>query len=157
MKQKVLQTLLAMAVAMLSLQASAQVKEFEKYADTKGVSYVYISKYMLSLAGKAADISMPGVNTKSIRNKLSGIQIITSEDKNASIQLKNDTQKIIKQGKYELLMQVDEDGEKVRIYHREGKKQSVVVMQVEESGEVTVMVFSGTFTLDDVMKMTKQS
>ena len=155
MKQKVLQTLLAMAVAMMSLQASAQVKEFEKYADTKGVTYVYISKYMLSLAGKAADFSVPGVNTKSLKNKLNGIQIITSEDKNASVRLKNDTQNIVKQGKYEVLMQVDEDGEKVRIYHCEGKKQSVVVMLMEDGREVNVMVFSGTFTLDDVMEMTK--
>ncbi len=155
MKQKVLQTLLAMAVAMISLQASAQVKEFEKYADTKDGTYTYISKDMLSLAGKAADFSVPGVNTKSLKNKLSGIQIITSEDKTASVRLKNDTQNIIKQGKYELLMQVDEDGDKVRIYHCEGKKQSVVVMLMEDGREVNVMVFSGTFTLDDVMEMTK--
>ena len=133
MKQKVLQTLLAMAVAMISLQASAQVKVFEKYADTKSVTYVYISKFMLSMAGKMAAPSLPGVNTKSIMGKLSGIQIISSEDKAASARLKTDTQNIIKQGKYELLMQVDEDGEKVRIYHREGKQQSVVVMLTEES------------------------
>lgn len=30
-------------------------------------------------------------------------------------------------------------------------------MQMEDGGEVTVMVFSGSFTLDDVMEMTKQS
>lgn len=154
MKKRTIQTLIALALLLTSLQANAQVKEFEKYSDTKNVTYVYISKFMLGMAGKLATPSVAGVNTKSIMNKLSGIQIITSEDKAAASRLKSDTQDIVRQGKYELLMQVDEEGEKVRIYHCEGKKQSAVVMQVEEKDELTVIVFSGKFTLDDVMKMT---
>ncbi|MBQ3926597.1 MAG: DUF4252 domain-containing protein, partial [Bacteroidaceae bacterium] len=55
----------------------------------------------------------------------------------------------------ELLMQVDDDDEKVRIYHREGKQQSAVIMLSDDAGEVSVIVFSGTFTLEDVMKMTE--
>lgn len=154
MKKRTIQTLIALALLLTSLQANAQVKEFEKYSDTKNVTYVYISKFMLGMAGKLATPSVAGVNTKSIMNKLNGIQIITSEDKAAAARLKSDTQDIVKRGKYELLMQVDEEGEKVRIYHCEGKKQSAVVMQVEEKDELTVIVFSGKFTLDDVMKMT---
>lgn len=140
-------------MAFASLTANAQVKEFEKYSDTKNVTYVYISKFMLRLAGKASTPSVPGVDMKSIMNKLTGIQIITSEEENAAARLKADTQGIIKQGKYDLLMQVDEDDEKVRIYHRSGKQQSVVVMLTEETAETTVIVFSGTFSLEDVMKM----
>ena len=154
MKKRTIQTLIALVLAMTSLHANAQVKEFEKYSDTKNVTYVYISKFMLGMAGKLATPSVAGVNTKSIMNKLSGIQIITSEDKTAAARLKSDTQDIVKRGKYERLMQVDEEGEKVRIYHCEDKKQSAVVMQVEEKDELTVIVFSGKFTLDDVMKMT---
>lgn len=163
-------------MAFASLTANAQVKEFEKYSDTKNVTYVYISKFMLRLAGKASTPSVPGVDMKSIMNKLTGIQIITSEEENAAARLKADTQGIIKQGKYDLLMQVDEDDEKVRIYHRNGNRrqteghqvglngrgakekgeanqQSVVVMLTEETAETTVIVFSGTFSLEDVMKM----
>ena len=47
MKQKMTRTLLCIMVAMASLTVNAQVKAFEKYADMKNVSYVYISKYML--------------------------------------------------------------------------------------------------------------
>lgn len=138
-----------------STTANAQMKEFEKYADTKNVTYVFISKFMLRMAGKGSTPSVPGVNTKSLMNKLDGIQIITSEDKNAIARLKTDAQSIVKQGKYELLMQVDEDEDKVRIYHKEGKKQSAVVMMADEDGEFAVIVFSGTFTLEDVQKITK--
>lgn len=155
MKQIVFQTIVVLVLAMLSLQANAQVKAFEKYADTKNVTYVFISKYMLRMAGKASTLSVPGVDTKSLMNKLNGIQIITSEDETASARLKAETQALVKQGKYELLMQVDEDEQKVRIYHREGNRQSAVVMMADEEGEFTVIVFSGTFTLEDVMKMTQ--
>ena len=62
---------------------------------------------------------------------------------------------IIARDKYTLLMQVKEDGDKVDIYYHVDKRNSAVVMLVEEDDEVNVIVFSGTFTLDDVMKMTK--
>lgn len=155
MKTIAIRIILCVAMMMLSLQANAQVKEFEKYADTKNVTYVFISKYMLRMVGKASYPSVPGVNTQSIMNKLNGIQIISSEEEAATARLKTETQSIIKQGKYELLMQVDENDEKVRIYHREGKQQSAVVMMADEDGEFSVIVFSGTFTLEDVMTLTK--
>ena len=104
MKQMVFKTIFVLAMAMMSLQANAQVKEFEKYADTKNVTYVFISKFMLRMAGKANTPSVPGVDTKSLMNKLTGIQIITSENEAASARLKSDVQSIVKQGKYELLI-----------------------------------------------------
>lgn len=147
--------ILCVAMLMASVTANAQVKAFEKYADMKNVTYVYISKFMLRMVDASSAPSVPGVNTQSLMKKLNGIQIINSDNKNAIARLKADAQSIVKQGKYELLMQVDEDGDKVRIYHREGKQQSVVVMMADEEDEFSVIVFSGTFTLADVQRMTK--
>ena len=155
MKQIIIRTLLCAVVAMASLTVNAQVKAFEKYADMKNVSYVYISKYMLGMASKASMPSVPGVDTKSLASKLTGIQIISSEEKTARAKLRNDVKDILAHDKYEVLMQIREDGDKVDIYHCIGKQQSVVVMLMDEDDSATVMIFSGNFTLDDVMKMTK--
>ena len=155
MKQSIIRTLLCIMVAMASLTVNAQVKAFEKYADMKNVSYVYISKYMLGMASKASMPSVPGVDTKSLASKLTGIQIISSEEKTARAKLKNDVKDILARDKYEVLMQIREDGSKADIYHYEGKQQSVVVMLMDEDDSATVMIFSGNFTIDDVMKMTK--
>ena len=144
-----------MMLAIVSITTHAQVKEFERYSDTKNVTYVYISKFMLQAVGKKAAPSVQGVNLNNIMNKLTGIQIITAEEKSAATRLKTDTQNIVKNGKYELLMQVDENEEKTRIYHREGKQQSVIVMLTENTAETTVIVFSGSFTLNDVTTLTK--
>ena len=155
MKQKMIRTLLCIMVAMSSLTVNAQVKAFEKYADMKNVSYVYISKYMLGMASKASMPSVPGVDTKSLASKLTGLQIISSEEKTARVKLKNDVKDILARNKYEVLMQIREDGDKVDIYHCVGKQQSVVVMLMDEEDSATVMIFSGNFTLDDIMKMTE--
>ena len=150
-----IRTLLCIMVAMSSLTVNAQVKAFEKYADMKNVSYVYISKYMLGMASKASMPSVPGVDTKSLASKLTGLQIISSEEKTARVKLKNDMKDILARNKYEVLMQIREDGDKVDIYHCVGKQQSVVVMLMDGDDSATVMIFSGHFTMDDVMKMTK--
>ena len=155
MKQEMTRTLLCIMVAISSLTVNAQVKAFEKYADMKNVSYVYISKYMLGMASKTSMPSVPGVDTKSLASKLTGIQIISSEEKTARVKLKNDVKDILAHDKYEVLMQIREDGDKVDIYHCVGKQQSVVVMLMDEDDSATVMIFSGNFTLDDLMKMTK--
>ena len=155
MKQRIIRTLLCIIVAMASLTVNAQVKTFEKYADMKNVSYVYISKYMLGMASKSAAPSVPGVDMKSLASKLTGIQIISSEEKATRTKLKNEVKGILARDKYEVLMQIREDDSKVDIYHCIGKQQSVVVMLTDEDDSSTVMVFSGHFTMDDVMKMTK--
>ena len=155
MKQKMIRTLLCIMVAMASLTVNAQVKAFEKYADMKNVSYVYISKYMLGMASKTSMPSVPGVDTKSLASKLTGIQIISCESRGAQAKMKNDVKNIIAKDKYELMMQVNEDDSKVNIYHHIGKQQSAVIMQVDDDDELTILVFSGKFTLEDVMKMTE--
>ena len=153
MKQIIIKTLLGIVVALCSLNANAQVKAFEKFADTKNVTYVYISKYMLGMAGKNATPSVPGVDIKTLAGKLTGIHIVSTENKAAQAKLKNDAKSIMAKDKYELLMQMKEDDSKVNIYHHIAKQQSAVVMQVEDDEELTLMIFSGKFTLEDVMKM----
>jgi hypothetical protein len=155
MKQIIIKAFLCVVAALSSLTANGQVRAFEKYADMKNVSYVYISKYMLGMAGKTATPQVPGIDIKTLAGKLTGIQIISSEHKGAQAKLKNDIKTILSKDKYELLMQMNEDDDKVNIFHHVDKQQSAVIMQIEDGEEMTILVFSGKFTLDDVMKMTQ--
>lgn len=155
MKETIQKILLCALLTFVSITTGAQVKEFERYANAKNVTYVYISSYMLNLAGKVAAPSLPGVDTKALMGKLNGIQIISSDDKTASARLKSNTQAFVGNSQYDLLMQVNEDKENVQIYHHKDKKQSAVVMLSEKNGTTSVIVFTGSFTLDDVMKLTK--
>ena len=150
-------TLICTLIMLLSsLTANAQVEEFEKYSDMKNVTYVYISKAMLTLAKGLTTPSVPGMDMKNAFGKLNAIQIITTENKAARTKLKAEVADVVKREKYEMLMQVDEDDSKVRIYFKDGKKQSVILMSTDESNETSVIAFSGTFKIEDVQKMTEK-
>ena len=95
MKQTIIKAFLCLVVALSGLTANAQVKAFEKYADMKDVSYVYISKFMLGMVGKQATPQVPGVNVKNLANKLTGIQIIHADSKSAQTKLKNDVKALM--------------------------------------------------------------
>lgn len=145
--------LFAIVLMLTTITASAQVKAFEKYSDTEGVTYVYISKALLRMAGAFNMPSAPGTNMKNIIPKVDAIQIITSMEDDMASRLKREAENIVKSQNYELLMQVDDDGDKVRIYHHEGKKQSAIIMITTSDDETVVIAFSGTFTLKDVESM----
>ena len=150
-------TLICTLIMLLSsLTANAQVEEFEKYSDMKNVTYVYISKAMLTLAKGLTTPSVPGMDMKNAFGKLNAIQIITTENKAARTKLKAEVADVVKRDKYEMLMQVDEDDSKVRIYFKDGKKQSVILMSTDESNETAVIAFSGTFKMEDIQKMTEK-
>ena len=147
---------LILALLTTSFSLHAQVEEFEKYADMKNVTYVYISKAMLSLAKNLTTPSVPGMDMKGAFTKLNAVQIITSDNKAARAKLKAEVAEVVKRDKYEMLMQVDEDDSKVRIYFKDGKKQAVILMSTDENNETSVIVFSGTFKMEDIQKMTEK-
>jgi len=158
MKKIMIKTILCTVMALTCLNAHAQVKAFEKYSDMNGITYVYISKAMLSaISGRLNKMpSMPNVDAQVLVNKLSAIQLIHAEKNDMRTKLRSEVQGIVKKDKYELLMQVKEDGNKADIYQNIGPQQSVVAMLVEEKDGVTAVVFSGKFTTEDVMKMVKK-
>ena len=158
MKKIMIKTILCAVMALTTLNAHAQVKAFERYSDMNGITYVYISKAMLSaISGRLNKMpSMPNVDAQVLVNKLSAIQLIHAEKNDMHAKLRSDVQGIVKKDKYELLMQVKEDGNKADIYQNIGPQQSAVVMLVEEKDGVTAVVFSGKFTTEDVMKMVKK-
>ena len=156
--RKIISRILTLALIMLlsSPTANAQVEEFEKYSDMKNVTYVYISKAMLTLAKGLTTPSVPGMDMKNAFGKLNAIQIITTENKAARTKLKAEVADVVKREKYEMLMQVDEDNSKVKIYFKDGKKQSVILMSTDENNETSVIIFSGTFKIEDIQKMTEK-
>ena len=147
---------LILALLTTSFSLHAQVEEFEKYSDMKNVTYVYISKTMLTLAKGLTTPSVPGMDMKNAFGKLNAIQIITTENKAARTKLKAEVADVVKREKYDILMQVDEDNSKVKIYFKDGKKQSVILMSTDENNETSVIIFSGTFKMEDIQKMTEK-
>lgn len=137
--------------------ASAQVKELEQFAEMKDVTYVYISKTMLRMASGLASPEVPGVDIKGLMNKLSAIQIVSTEKKAVRTKVNATVEKMLKNNKYELMMSINDDDDKVRIYIKEEKNGSVLLMTADEESESVVMAFSGKFNERDVEKLMNES
>lgn len=149
MKRFKIHFLSMLMLTLTCLTAQAQTNPFDRFAEYKDVTYVYISKAMLKLIGTNVIPSINGIDVKEIGNKLNSIQIITSE-KNTKESLKSEAINIIKKDAYENILQISEDNSKVDIYFKEGKKNSIIVMLNDEKSETVLIVFSGTFTTSTI-------
>ena len=65
----------------------------------------------------------------------------------------NEAMSIIKKEAYEKLLQISEPDNKVDIYFKDGKKNSIIVMVNGEKNQTVLIVFSGTFTTSSIAKI----
>ena len=152
MKTIIANILLAIMLMMTSINAQAQKNPFDKFSDYEDVTYIFISEAMLKLVGTTAIPSIDGIDINEIGSKLKSIQIITSE-KHTKNSLKSEAMSIIKKESYEKLIQVSEKDNKVDIYFKDGKKNSIIVMINGEKDDTVLIVFSGEFRMANIDKM----
>lgn len=136
-------------IALVCVFASQAENIFDRYADTEGVTTVYISKTML---GMMPDMKTSGVNIGPIASKLDNIRILTCEKKELLPTLKKETQSLGKG--YENLMQVNDNGDNVNIYMKSLKagKYEYIVRVAEKAG-LTIIFISGAVTPADIQSM----
>ena len=132
-----------------TLFAHAQHSLFDKYADEKGISSVYISKAMLSMM---ADSEVGGFNLKGIADKLESIQVLSSEKPTLMERLgKEAADNFTPKNGYESLVRVRDEGERTDIFlkkHRDGLNEFVVL--TGEKMELTLVIITGRLTQQDV-------
>ena len=155
MKALITKSVIALAMLTFCTKVSAQMEFIEKYESDKKATYVYVGKTMLQMVG-AKQFSMPGRDMSAIADKINGIQIITSEDASTAARIKADVAEAVKKYGYEVLMKANEEDTKMTIYFLQNKKESYVLMSVAEGEEAHLIAFTGTFTMDDIAKMTQQ-
>lgn len=152
MKTIIVNILVAIMLMMTSINAQAQKNPFDKFSDYEDVTYIFISEAMLKLVGTTTIPSIDGIDINEIGSKLKSIQIITSE-KCTKNSLKSEAMSIIKKESYEKLIQVSEKDNKVDIYFKDGKKNSIIVMVNDEKDDTVLIVFSGEFGIANIAKM----
>lgn len=140
--------LLAAAFMLLAVSSFAQDGRsiYNKYSDSKGVSAVYISPAMFRLIGHIPDLDLGGgdVNLTSVIQSLDGMYLIDSENADINGKIKSDAEKFVRSGKYEMLMEVKEDGEVVHMYTSGDEKVvTSFVMIAAEPGECTFICLDG--------------
>ncbi|MBQ8674094.1 MAG: DUF4252 domain-containing protein [Bacteroides sp.] len=146
--------LITVACLLCNLWSNAQAIDFEKYADMDDVTSVYISPAMMGLVGNI-DLDVEDVEIGKMAGKLEELKILNSETPKGIRLLKEEARKINAKNGYEELMRVNDEGDKTTIYMKQGKegKNEFVLVNEEEDGELSIIIFLGNLTLKDVKKM----
>ena len=91
---------------------------YNKYSDHEEVSAVYISSSMFKLIGRVPDMNVgdESMNLGPLIKSLNCMYLIDCDDPDVSREIKSDVNKFINKYKFDMLMEVKDRGETVRIY-----------------------------------------
>lgn len=146
------------AILLLSFTALAQDGRsiYNKYSDYEDVSAVYISPSMFKLIGKIPELPVgdSGIDISPIINSLSGFYLLDSKNPSINRSLQTDAEKFVRNGTYELLMEVKENGEKVKIFTCGNDKViNSLVMTSFEGKECVFIAISGEILRTELEKI----
>lgn len=150
------------ATLLLTIAAFAQDGRsmYNRYSDEEGVSAVYISPAMFRLMGKLPDMNVSGsdVNVGSIVSALKGMYVLSSRNAKVNSALRSDAERFISKGSYELLMEMKDNGETVRMYTL-GNEKTVTGFSLLaiEADEVTFINLDGQMPREALEKIIADS
>jgi hypothetical protein len=154
--------ILAAALLLISATlASAQEGKnlYNKYSSEKGVSAVYISPAMLKLIGQLPDLKIQTQGDKSLDigsliSSFQGFYMLEITEPSAMTTLRKDVASMIGTGRYELLMEMKEEGETLNIYTAGDEKviDSFVFMATDTDGMQFICI-DGAMYRSDVEKL----
>ena len=142
-------TIVIAAMMLFSLCGFAQTAKsiYNRYSEAEKVSTVYISPAMFKLMGSipAFELVDEDVNITPIINSLEGMYIISSENPEVSREMRMDIEKMVSKGEYELRMEAEDDGDRVRMFTRTAADivKSFVMLAVSDE-ECTFIMFDGS-------------
>lgn len=94
---------------------------YNKYSDSEGVSAVYISPAMFKLIGQIPELNVDMDNGEKMDlapliRSFSGFYMLDISEKTLASELYKEVTTLISKGKYEMLMEVKDSGDKLRMY-----------------------------------------
>ena len=150
----------AFVAAMFLLTAGTWAQDgkgiYNKYSDNDEVSAVYISSSMFKLMGKVPNMELgegSSMDLGSIIKNLNSMYLLDCEDPDLCNEIKADVNKFIKKYDFELLMEMKDKGEVVRIYTT-GNEKTVTqfIMTASEYEAFTFICLDGTMSRADLEK-----
>ena len=136
---------------------------YNKYSDSMGVSAVYISPTMFKIIGQLPELDFEAsdgekVNIAPLVRSFDGFYLLSVSDKAQAAELKQEVQSMIKSGRFEMLMEVKDSGNTMRIYTAGNDKNiSSLVMLAQEGDSVQFICLEGSMNRNDFESMMTKS
>ncbi len=140
------------------LPAQAQNTIFDQFSNEKNVTYVNISKTLLSMMPEG-ELDLEAMDLKSVINELDRIQILTcEEDANLASRIRKACASF-KKAPYEEMMQVKDKGETVTFYilpqAQKKIKELIMIVDDKELEEFTIIQLTGNISISNLQSLTK--
>lgn len=119
MKRIIILAILLLSAAIASAQEGRNV--YNKYSGGKGVSAVYISPSMFKIIGKLPDLEVEtaegeSMNLAPLISSFKGFYMLDISNPATISAIDKDVASMISKGRYELMMEVKDEGEALHIY-----------------------------------------
>ncbi len=147
-------TLAILLFASLTSFAQTGKDIYNKWSDNEGVSAVYISPAMFKMIGQLPDIQIEGadgnyMDISPLINSLKGFYILDAENSETP-GLQGDVNQLIKKGSYDLMMEVKDDGETIRIYTKGDKVIESLVFFCQSDEDSQFICIDGSILRSDL-------
>ncbi|MDR1004689.1 MAG: DUF4252 domain-containing protein [Prevotellaceae bacterium] len=162
MKAKHIMTALLLGIACVQAsyaQNSATQSLFDKYADTDGVTTVYISKTMFDMMPVIVG-NITGQFT-SLKGKLTSLNVLNCDNASLIPQLRKEVSQLVRKGHQEL-MRVRDGKERTTFYAAmKGNRIDDLLMIIDSAEsndpDFSIIWVQGSFTLQDVQQLTEDA
>ena len=119
MKRIIILAVLLLSATIASAQEGKNI--YNRYSGGKGVSAVYISPSMFKIIGKLPDLEMEtadgtSMNLAPLINSFQGFYMLDISNPATVSAINQEVASMISKGRYELMMEVKEEGETLQIY-----------------------------------------
>lgn len=161
MKRIIILAVLLLSATIASAQEGKNI--YNKYSGSKGVSAVYISPAMFKIIGKLPDLEMKTAdgNTMNLAPLIStfqGFYMLDISNTATISAINQDVASMTSKGKYELMMELKDEGETLQIYTSGNEKiiQSFVFIGSDEDS-VQFICIDGEMKRSDIEKIIASS
>jgi len=154
---KIKKIIILIALVIVPFVSNAQ-SQFDKFEDMEGVSSVIVSQKAFELMTKiGAESDDEYLNL--IMN-LKSLKVFATESASVAAQMASEVNKYLKTANLEELMRVNDDGNNVKIYIKEGSSSDYVkelfMFVKSNDGQTVIVSLTGNIDLKQISKLTEK-
>ena len=161
MKRIIILAVLLLSATIASAQEGKNI--YNRYSGGKGVSAVYISPSMFKIIGKLPDLEMEtadgtSMNLAPLINSFQGFYMLDISNPATASTINQDVASMISKGRYELMMEVKDEGETLQIYTSGNEKIIESFVFIASDGDsVQFICIDGEMNRSDIEKLIANS
>ena len=161
MKRIIILAVLLLSATIASAQEGKNI--YNRYSGSKGVSAVYISPSMFKIIGKLPDLEIKTADCNSMDlapliSTFQGFYMLDISNATTIAAINQDVASMISKGRYELMMEVKDEGETLQIYTHGNEKiiQSFVFI-ASEGNSLQFICIDGEMMRSDIERLIASS